>query len=218
MIQLKSINKRYLHEHVLENITCTLPDTGFVSLVGPSGCGKSTLLHIIAGLDHDYSGEVIYEKNKKVSIIFQDFHLIPWLSINNNIRLYDYFHKSSYILDETLTKQFKNTSVNDLSLGQRQRTAIERALYYDPDIILCDEPTSALDPEMVKGVLEVIKELANQGMTIVIVTHEMGFAREVSDRVFFMDGGILAEKGTPEQIFSHPQNPRTQEFLSKVLY
>lgn len=144
MIQLKSINKRYLHEHVLENITCTLPDTGFVSLVGPSGCGKSTLLHIIAGLDHDYSGEVIYEKNKKVSIIFQDFHLIPWLSINNNIRLYDYFHKSSYILDETLTKQFKNTSVNDLSLGQRQRTAIERALYYDPDIILCDEPTAHL--------------------------------------------------------------------------
>ena len=217
MIQLKSINKRYLHEHVLENITCTLPDTGFVSLVGPSGCGKSTLLHIIAGLDHDYSGEVIYEKNKKVSIIFQDFHLIPWLSINNNIRLYDYFHKSSYILDETLTKQFKNTSVNDLSLGQRQRTAIERALYYDPDIILCDEPTSALDPEMVKGVLEVIKELANQGMTIVIVTHEMGFARETSDRVLFMDEGMIQEQGTPEDIFEHPQNPRTIKFLSQVL-
>ena len=114
MIQLKSINKRYLHEHVLENITCTLPDTGFVSLVGPSGCGKSTLLHIIAGLDNDYSGEVIY-KNKKVSIIFQDFHHIPWLSITNNIRLYDYFHKSSYTLDDTLTQQFKKTPVSALS-------------------------------------------------------------------------------------------------------
>ena len=132
MIQLKSINKRYLHEHVLDNISCTLPDIGFVSLIGPSGCGKSTLLHIIAGLDDDYSGEVIY-KDKKISIIFQDFHLIPWLSITNNIRLYDYFHKSSYILDETLTKQFKKTPVSALSLGQRQRTAIERVLFVSHD-------------------------------------------------------------------------------------
>mgnify|MGYP004472205897 CR=1 FL=1 len=123
MIQLNSINKRYLHEHVLDNITCTLPDTGFVSLIGPSGCGKSTLLHIIAGLDHDYSGEVIY-KDKKISIIFQDFHLIPWLSITNNIRLYDYFHKSSYILDETLTQQFKKTPVTKTTYSNRTCTLL----------------------------------------------------------------------------------------------
>lgn len=188
MIQLKSINKRYLHEHVLENITCTLPDTGFVSLVGPSGCGKSTLLHIIAGLDHDYSGEVIYEKNKKVSIIFQDFHLIPWLSINNNIRLYDYFHKSSYILDETLTKQFKNTSVNDLSLGQRQRTAIERALYYDPDIILCDEPTASLDPDNAERVLKILKQRSHSSL-ILFVSHDEASVKQYSDRIIEMKDG-----------------------------
>ena len=201
MIQLKSINKRYLHEHVLENITCTLPDTGFVSLVGPSGCGKSTLLHIIAGLDHDYSGEVIYEKNKKVSIIFQDFHLIPWLSINNNIRLYDYFHKSSYILDETLTKQFKNTSVNDLSLGQRQRTAIERALYYDPDIILCDEPTASLDPDNAERVLKMLKQRSHSSL-VLFVSHDVAALKNLCQNVYVLGAGKIIEHGTMDKLLS----------------
>lgn len=204
MIQLKSINKRYLHEPVLENITCTLPDTGFVSLVGPSGCGKSTLLHIIAGLDHDYSGEVIYEKNKKVSIIFQDFHLIPWLSINNNIRLYDYFHKSSYILDETLTKQFKNTSVNDLSLGQRQRTAIERALYYDPDIILCDEPTASLDPDNAERVLKMLKQRSHSSL-VLFVSHDEASVKQYSDRIIEMKDGCIIKDTLIQKTESYPK-------------
>ena len=189
MIQLKSINKRYLHEHVLDNISCTLPDIGFVSLIGPSGCGKSTLLHIIAGLDDDYSGEVIY-KDKKISIIFQNFHLIPWLSITNNIRLYDYFHKSSYILDETLTKQFKKTPVSALSLGQRQRTAIERALYYDPDIILCDEPTASLDPDNAKRVLQILKERSHSSL-VLFISHDETSVKQYSDRIIEMKDGYI---------------------------
>lgn len=193
MIQLKSINKRYLYEHVLENITLTLPDRGFVSLVGPSGCGKSTLLHIIAGLDDDYSGEVICEKNKKVSIIFQDFHLIPWLSITHNIQLYDYFHKSSYTVDDTLTKPFKKTSVTALSLGQRQRTAIERALYYDPDVILCDEPTASLDSNNAEIVLKELKKRSHSSL-VLFVSHDEASVKQYSDRIIEMkDGRIIKD-------------------------
>ena len=203
MIQLKSINKRYLHEHVLDNISCTLPDVGFVSLVGPSGCGKSTLLHIIAGLDDDYSGEVIY-KDKKISIIFQDFHLIPWLSIKNNIRLYDYFHKSSYILDETLTKQFKKTPVSALSLGQRQRTAIERALYYDPDIILCDEPTASLDPDNAKRVLQILKERSHSSL-VLFVSHDEASVKQYSDRIIEMKDGYIIKDTVIQKTEVYPK-------------
>lgn len=203
MIQLKSINKRYLHEHVLDNISCTLPDVGFVSLVGPSGCGKSTLLHIIAGLDDDYSGEVIY-KDKKISIIFQDFHLIPWLSITNNIRLYDYFHKSSYILDETLTKQFKKTPVSALSLGQRQRTAIERALYYDPDIILCDEPTASLDPDNAKRVLQILKERSHSSL-VLFVSHDEASVKQYSDRIIEMKDGYIIKDTVIQKTEVYPK-------------
>ena len=203
MIQLNSINKRYLHEHVLDNITCTLPDTGFVSLIGPSGCGKSTLLHIIAGLDHDYSGEVIY-KDKKISIIFQDFHLIPWLSITNKIRLYDYFHKSSYILDETLTKQFKKTPVSALSLGQRQRTAIERALYYDPDIILCDEPTASLDPDNAEIVLKKLKERSHSSL-VLFVSHDEASVKQYSDRIIEMKDGYIIKDTVIQKTEIYPK-------------
>lgn len=203
MIQLKSINKRYLHEHVLDNISCTLPDIGFVSLIGPSGCGKSTLLHIIAGLDDDYSGEVIY-KDKKISIIFQDFHLIPWLSITNNIRLYDYFHKSSYILDETLTKQFKKTPVSALSLGQRQRTAIERALYYDPDIILCDEPTASLDPDNAKRVLQILKERSHSSL-VLFVSHDETSVKQYSDRIIEMKDGYIIKDTVIQKTEVYPK-------------
>lgn len=203
MIQLKSINKRYLHEHVLDNISCNLPDIGFVSLIGPSGCGKSTLLHIIAGLDDDYSGEVIY-KDKKISIIFQDFHLIPWLSITNNIRLYDYFHKSSYILDETLTKQFKKTPVSALSLGQRQRTAIERALYYDPDIILCDEPTASLDPDNAKRVLQILKERSHSSL-VLFVSHDETSVKQYSDRIIEMKDGYIIKDTVIQKTEVYPK-------------
>lgn len=211
MIQLKSINKRYLHEHVLESITCTLPETGFVSLVGPSGCGKSTLLHIIAGLDDDYSGEVIY-KNKKVSIIFQDFHLIPWLSITNNIRLYDYFHKSSYTLDDTLTKQFKKTAVSALSLGQRQRTAIERALYYDPDIILCDEPTASLDPDNAERVLKKLKERSHSSL-VLFVSHDEASVKQYSDRIIEMKDGCIIKDTLIQKTESYPKENRINNKL-----
>ena len=211
MIQLKSINKRHLHEHVLENITCTLPDTGLVSLVGPSGCGKSTLLHIIAGLDNDYSGEVIY-KNKKVSIIFQDFHLIPWLSITNNIRLYDYFHKSSYTLDDTLTKQFKKTPVSALSLGQRQRTAIERALYYDPDIILCDEPTASLDPDNAEIVLKKLKERSHSSL-VLFVSHDEASVKQYSDRIIEMKDGYIIKDTLIQKTESYPKENRINNKL-----
>lgn len=203
MIQLKSINKRYLHEHVLDNISCNLPDIGFVSLIGPSGCGKSTLLHIIAGLDDDYSGEVIY-KDKKISIIFQDFHLIPWLSITNNIRLYDYFHKSSYILDETLTKQFKKTPVSALSLGQRQRTAIERALYYDPNIILCDEPTASLDPDNAKRVLQILKERSHSSL-VLFVSHDETSVKQYSDRIIEMKDGYIIKDTVIQKTEVYPK-------------
>lgn len=203
MIQLNSINKRYLHEHVLDNITCTLPDTGFVSLIGPSGCGKSTLLHIIAGLDHDYSGEVIY-KDKKISIIFQDFHLIPWLSITNNIRLYDYFHKSSYSLDNTLTQQFKKTPVSALSLGQRQRTAIERALYYDPNIILCDEPTASLDPDNAEIVLKKLKERSHSSL-VLFVSHDEASVKQYSDRIIEMKDGYIIKDTVIQKTEIYPK-------------
>ena len=188
-LSAENLNISFGSKHVLKNVNIQFNEKEITALIGPSGCGKSTLLHIIAGLDDDYSGEVIY-KDKKISIIFQDFHLIPWLSITNNIRLYDYFHKSSYILDETLTKQFKKTPVSALSLGQRQRTAIERALYYDPDIILCDEPTASLDPDNAKRVLQILKGRSHSSL-VLFVSHDEASVKQYSDRIIEMKDGYI---------------------------
>lgn len=195
MLVLKNINKRYFHDHVLENINLTLPTIGFVSLIGPSGCGKSTLLHIIAGLDDDYSGTITFDDQYKITMIFQEFHLIPWLSSLNNICLYDYFHKTGYILEESLIKDFKKIPIASLSLGQRQRIAIQRSLYYDPDIILCDEPTASLDPQNAEIVLKKLKERSHHAL-VLFVSHDESMVRKYSDRIIKMKDGCLIEDTT----------------------
>ena len=212
-----------------------------ISLIGPSGSGKSTLLRCIHGLEHVDTGKIYMDnewmnpddekkfraQRNRMGFVFQHFNLFPNMSVLQNCKLaqVEVLNKTDEEAEKTALEYLdkvgllekKDAYPNNLSGGQKQRVAIARALCMNPDIMLFDEPTSALDPEMVKGVLEVIKELADQGMTIVIVTHEMGFARETSDRVLFMDEGIIQEQGTPEDIFEHPQNPRTIKFLSQVL-
>ena len=211
-----------------------------VSIIGPSGSGKSTFLRCLNLLEQPDSGKIWFEgvditdkrididkHRQKMGMVFQHFNVFPNLKVLENITLAPVLEKKipkaqAVAQAEELLKKVGLFDKRDeyprkLSGGQKQRLAIVRALAMEPDVILFDEPTSALDPEMVKDVLDVIKGLAESGMTIVIVTHEMGFAREVSDRVLFMDDGDIQEEGTPEQIFDHPENPRTIEFLSKVL-
>lgn len=211
-----------------------------MSIIGPSGSGKSTFLRCLNLLEEPTSGQVIFEgvdiaaKNlnidkhrQKIGMVFQHFNVFPHLTVLENITITPTLEKGVSKAEATemgmrLLKKVGLESKADeyprkLSGGQKQRLAIVRAMAMEPDVMLFDEPTSALDPEMVKDVLEVIKDLADNGMTIVIVTHEMGFAREISDRVLFMDDGIIAEQGTPEDIFKNAKNPRTIEFLSKVL-
>ena len=211
-----------------------------VSIIGPSGSGKSTFLRCLNLLEVPDSGKITFEgveitdkkididkHRQKMGMVFQHFNVFPNMTVLENITLAPVLEKkvpkeqAQEEAEELLKKvgllEKKDEYPRKLSGGQKQRLAIVRAMAMKPDVILFDEPTSALDPEMVKDVLDVIKDLADSGMTIVIVTHEMGFAKEVSDRVLFMDDGCIQEEGTPEEIFEHPKNPRTIEFLSKVL-
>lgn len=240
MLEVKNVKKSFDKLNVLKGISFNVEKGEVISVIGPSGCGKSTLLRCINMLEKPSSGKIIFEgiditsKNtdlpkvrEKIGMVFQQFNLFPHLTVLDNIILAPVklgimdkdsaIKRAEELLKETSLLDKKDNYPEELSGGQKQRVAIVRSLIMNPDIILFDEPTSALDPEMVKDVLEVIKELADTGMTIVIVTHEMGFAKQISDRVFFMDGGIIAEQGTPEEVFLHPQNARTKEFLSKVL-
>ena len=224
---------------VLKGIDLDIYRGDVVCLIGPSGCGKSTFLRCLNRLETPSSGSIKFEGvevdeahidpvRQKMGMVFQHFNVFPHMTVGENVTMAPVLlgkkkqaeatEMAKELLNRVGLLEKYNEYPQRLSGGQKQRLAIVRALAMEPDVMLFDEPTSALDPEMVGEVLNVIKNLVKEGMTTVIVTHEMGFAREVSDRVFFMDGGILAEKGTPEQIFSHPQNPRTQEFLSKVLY
>ena len=212
-----------------------------VSVIGPSGGGKSTFLRCLNLLETPTSGQIFFDgvditekgidinkHRQRMGMVFQHFNVFPHMTVGQNITMAPtLLGKKSQAEANEMAKELLNTvglyeKINEypnrLSGGQKQRLAIVRALAMEPDVMLFDEPTSALDPEMVGEVLAVIKNLVKGGMTTVIVTHEMGFAREVSDRVFFMDGGILAEKGSPEELFGNPQNPRTKEFLGKVLY
>ena len=212
-----------------------------VSIIGPSGGGKSTFLRCLNLLEVPDEGKIYFEgtditdksvdiniHRQKMGMVFQHFNVFPHMTVGENITMAPtLLGKKSKAEADEMAKELLNRvglldKINEypkrLSGGQKQRLAIVRALAMEPDVMLFDEPTSALDPEMVGEVLNVIKNLVKEGMTTVIVTHEMGFAREVSDRVFFMDGGVLAEKGSPEEIFGNPQNPRTKEFLGKVLY
>ena len=240
LIETVDLRKDFGDLKVLKGINEKIIKGEVVSIIGPSGGGKSTFLRCLNLLEEPTGGKVIIEGNvldskstnldlhrQKIGMVFQQFNVFPHLSVIDNITLApvlekkvpkDQAEKEALELLRTVGLADKaNEYPRKLSGGQKQRLAIVRAMAMHPDVMLFDEPTSALDPEMVKDVLDVIKKLAESGMTCVIVTHEMGFAREISDRVLFIDDGIIAEEGTPEELFEHPQNPRTKEFLSKVL-
>lgn len=240
LIRVEGLKKNFGSLQVLRGIDQTIKTGEVVSIIGPSGGGKSTFLRCLNLLETPTEGKVFFqgrevtakgvntdEYRQQLGMVFQHFNVFPNLTVLQNITLTPMLEKkmSKERAEEMAINLLRTVGMEDkkdeypkkLSGGQKQRLAIVRALAMEPKAILFDEPTSALDPEMVKGVLNVIKQLVESGMTIVIVTHEMGFAREVSDRVLFMDGGVIAEEGTPRQIFENPQNPRTKEFLSQVL-
>lgn len=241
LIETKNLYKSFGDLNVLNGINETIYKGEVITIIGPSGGGKSTFLRCLNLLEEPTSGEVIFEGNvldaksmdlnehrQKIGMVFQQFNVFPHLTVLDNITLAPILEKkidkkeaedrAVELLKSVGLEDKLNEYPNKLSGGQKQRLAIVRALAMDPDVMLFDEPTSALDPEMVKGVLEVIQSLAESGMTCVIVTHEMGFAKKVSDRILFIDEGVVAESGTPEEFFEHPKNPRTIEFLSQVLY
>lgn len=239
MIEVKNLEKSFGKNHVLRGINETINEGEVVCIIGPSGSGKSTFLRCLNLLEEPTSGEVILDGEKinapdrdidkireKLGMVFQNFNLFPHMSVLDNITLAPIKVKGQErseaeaearrLLDVVGLLDKAEAYPSSLSGGQKQRVAIARALAMKPEIMLFDEPTSALDPEMVGEVLAVMKQLAEDGMTMVIVTHEMGFAREVADRVLFIDEGVILEQGTPEEIFGNPQNERTQTFLSMV--
>ena len=240
LIEVKGLKKHFGKLQVLRGIDEQIHAGEVVVIIGPSGSGKSTFLRCLNLLETPTGGDVIFEgesvmkagKNinqlrERMGMVFQQFNLFPHLSVLENICIAPMKVKKAQraqielralkLLDRVGLGDKAKAYPGQLSGGQKQRVAIVRALAMEPDVMLFDEPTSALDPEMVGEVLDVMKSLAREGMTMVVVTHDMGFAREVGDRVLFMDEGIIMEKGTPEQVFGNPQNPRTQDFLRKVL-
>ena len=240
LIEVKGLKKHFGKLQVLRGIDEQIHAGEVVVIIGPSGSGKSTFLRCLNLLETPTGGDVIFEgesvmkagKNinqlrERMGMVFQQINLFPHLSVLENICIAPMKVKKAQraqielralkLLDRVGLGDKAKAYPGQLSGGQKQRVAIVRALAMEPDVMLFDEPTSALDPEMVGEVLDVMKSLAREGMTMVVVTHEMGFAREVGDRVLFMDEGIIMEQGTPEQVFGNPQNPRTQDFLRKVL-
>ena len=238
MIEIKNLHKSYGSNEVLKGIDQTVSEAEVLCIVGPSGSGKSTMLRCINLLEVPTSGEVfidgelvtqqnINEIRTKMGMVFQNFNLFPHMTVLDNITCAPINVKGVSKADaeakaiELLTRVGLANKVNayprSLSGGQQQRVAIARALAMDPEIMLFDEPTSALDPEMVGEVLDVMKNLAKEGLAMIVVTHEMGFAKEVADKVIFMDGGVIVEQGTPEEVLVNPAEERTKNFLSKVL-
>lgn len=240
MIKFEHISKKFGSLEVLKDVTQQVNQNEIVSLIGPSGSGKSTLLRCMNLLEVPTSGRILFKgeditakgvninvHRQKMGMVFQHFNVFPNMTVEQNITMApvllnkmnkEQAHKKALELLERVGLEDKaDVKPIKLSGGQKQRLAIVRAMAMEPEVMLFDEPTSALDPEMVGEVLEVIKALAESGMTMMIVTHEMGFAKEISDRVFFMNDGIIAESGTPEKIFEDPENDRLKEFLSKVL-
>lgn len=240
IFEVKNLSKVYPAVKAVDDASLTIKKGEAVFIVGPSGSGKSTFLRCLNHLEKPTSGKIIFNGKevksssrslnnyrRNVGMVFQHFNLFPHLTIKENITL-------APIKTGRLSKEEANRKAEELlariglsdkaeaypaqlSGGQKQRIAIIRALAMNPEVLLFDEPTSALDPEMVGEVLALMKELASTGMSMVVVTHEMGFAREIADRVIFMDGGVIVEEGTPEEIFNHPKNERLQSFLSKIL-
>lgn len=240
MIEVNNLCKSFGKLNVLNGITTEIKKGEVVVIIGPSGSGKSTFLRCLNLLEQPTSGEIIFEGipitspktninllRQKMGMVFQQFNLFPHMSVIDNIILapvklkrmtkQQAVEKAMELLKRVGLEDKARSYPNQLSGGQKQRIAIVRSLAMSPDVMLFDEPTSALDPEMVGEVLAVMKELAKEGMTMIVVTHEMGFAKEVGTRVIFMDEGKIAEEGTPDDIFCDPKNARTREFLSKVL-
>ena len=239
MIDIENLHKSFGDAHILKGIDLHIKEKEVVVIIGPSGSGKSTLLRCINFLEVPTEGSIavdgivldgetnINDVRKEVGMVFQRFNLFPHMTVLENIMLAPMKVRkiAAAEAEETAKQLLARVGLADkaasypaqLSGGQQQRVAIARALAMKPKVMLFDEPTSALDPEMVGEVLDVMKSLAEEGMTMVIVTHEMGFAREVGDRVLFVDGGKILEQGSPEEVFNHPKEKRTQDFLSKVL-
>ena len=240
MISVKNLKKSFQGTEVLKGINVEIDKGDVICVIGPSGSGKSTFLRCLNLLEQPSDGHIIFEgddlMNKKVDLnahrqkmgmVFQQFNLFPHMTIMDNLTCAPVMLKKATKAEAEKKAKELLASVgladragsypNQLSGGQKQRVAIVRALCMEPDVMLFDEPTSALDPEMVGEVLDVMKELAKDGMTMVVVTHEMGFAREVSNRVIFLDDGVIAEEGTPAEIFGNPQSERLKSFLAKVL-
>lgn len=240
MINVKQLSKSFGDNEVLKSIDLEVKDGEVVVVIGPSGSGKSTILRCLNLLEEPTSGEIFFEGQnitapdsnidqirQKMGMVFQSFNLFPHMSVVENLTITPVKIKKEdptkakeqalALLDQVGLKEKADSYPASLSGGQQQRVAIARALAMNPDVMLFDEPTSALDPEMVGEVLAVMQDLAKKGMTMVVVTHEMGFAKEVADRVIFMADGVIQEEGTPEEIFDHPKNSRTQDFLNKVL-
>ncbi len=240
ILEVKDLCKSFDGHEVLKGISTTIKKGDVLALIGPSGCGKSTFLRSLNLLETPTSGHVLFEGTdltdpsvdinqvrEKIGMVFQQFNLFPNMTVRENITLAPVKlrkmteEEARKNADELLARIGLSDKADaypaSLSGGQKQRIAIVRSLAMNPDIILFDEPTSALDPEMVGEVLSVMKELARTGMTMVVVTHEMGFAREVANRVMFINDGVIQEENTPQEIFEHPQSPRLREFLSKVL-
>ena len=240
ILEVQDLRKSFGDHEVLKGITTTIRKGDVLALIGPSGCGKSTFLRSLNMLETPTGGHVLFEGidmtdaavdinhvREKIGMVFQQFNLFPNMTIKENIMLApvklgkmtkEEAEKRAMELLERIGLADKAAAYStQLSGGQKQRIAIVRSLAMSPDIILFDEPTSALDPEMVGEVLSVMKELAEDGMTMVVVTHEMGFAREVANRVMFINDGVIQEENSPKELFSNPQSPRLREFLSKVL-
>ena len=238
MIEIKDLYKSFGDHEVLKGIDQNVEEGEVLCIVGPSGSGKSTMLRCINRLEEPtkgdiyIDGELVTEKNldamrTKMGMVFQSFNLFPHKSVLENLTIgpvnvkkadkNEAEKKGMALLERVGLAEKASEFPRNLSGGQQQRVAIARALAMDPEVILFDEPTSALDPEMVGEVLDVMKSLAKEGMTMIVVTHEMGFAKEVADKVIFMDGGYIVEQGTPDEVLNHPKMDRTKDFLSKVL-
>lgn len=240
ILEIKDLHKNYEKHEVLKGISTNVNRGDVIAVIGPSGCGKSTFLRSLNLLEVPTKGQILFEGTdltdkktninvvrQKIGMVFQQFNLFPNMTIKDNIMLApvklgilskeEASQKADELLERIGLGDKAQAYPMQLSGGQKQRIAIVRSLAMNPDVILFDEPTSALDPEMVGEVLSVMKELARSGMTMVVVTHEMGFAREVANRVMFINEGVIAEEGTPDEIFSNPKSERLKEFLSRVL-
>lgn len=239
LLQVKNLHKKFGNLEVIKGVDIEIDKGDILVIIGPSGSGKSTVLRCMNLLEEPTSGDIIFEgksildgktidkTREKIGMVFQNFNLFPNKTIMENITLApikvkgktkeEAEKKATELLNRVGLFDKKDAYPAQLSGGQQQRIAIARALAMEPDMMLFDEPTSALDPEMVKEVLDVIKELAEDGMTMAIVTHEMGFAKEVADRVIFVDGGHIVEDGTPEEVFNNPKSDRAKEFFDKIL-